>query len=89
MLLSNPPATNTSPFPRRVAVWLSRAVAMLPAEDHVFVAGSYSSAEATSPSGKLSPPATRTLPFPRRVAVWNERSSAMGAATNHLFMAGS
>src|SRR4029077_3375441 len=59
--LLTPPATNTSPFGRSVAVWLERAVVMLPLITHWPVAGLYSSA-----LGKivvLPPPATSTWPF--------------------------
>src|SRR5438552_2632252 len=79
---SNPPATRTSPFPRRVAVWKYRAWAIDAAGDHVLVAGSYSSADASA--AELSnPPATRTSPFGRSVAVWRLLAWAMLPAEDH------
>src|SRR6266705_3255896 len=75
-----PPATRTLPLGRSVAVWYARDWARLAAGDHVFVVGSYNSAEAVSVELASSPPATRTSPFPRRVAVKNPLGVLMEAA---------
>src|SRR3954471_11575467 len=56
-----PPATSTLPVDRRVALCSPRAVASVPAADHVFIAGSYSSALATAPPEPI-PPVISTLP---------------------------
>src|SRR6266568_706329 len=88
LAVTNEPATRTLPFPRRVAVAPSCPLRMLAALSHVFVAGSYSSAEAR-PVESARPPTTRTLPFPRRVAVWLNRAWAMLAAGDHVFVVGS
>src|SRR6266516_555258 len=64
---------------------------MLPVGVHVFVAGSYSSAEARYAGGlgPKSPPATRTLPLGRRMAAGSLRSWPMLAAGDQPFVAGS
>ena len=61
------PTTKTLPLVSSVAVWSKRATVMLPVEEKVPVAGSYSSAE------KVPPPATKTLTLVSSVAVWLER----------------
>src|SRR5438105_2922104 len=59
---------------------------MLAAGAHVFVVGSYSSADARTLL--LIPPATRTSPLGRSVAVCFARATAMLAAGDHVFVAG-
>ena len=74
--LTLPPATRTWPVGRRMAVWLSRAVAIPPVSLQVPVLGSYNSAEARVPAMPVCPPVTRTLPLGSGVAVWPIRAAA-------------
>src|SRR5450759_3810917 len=74
--LPTPPAASTSPFGRSVAVWLPRAVVMLPLTAHLPVAGLYSSALVREPVA-LPPPATSISPFASSVAVWPARAVVM------------
>jgi hypothetical protein len=73
---ADPPATRTRPSARQVIEKSSRAVAMLPVDDHVLCVGSKSSAVATSPAPAL-PPATRTLPLARVQAPNKRRADAI------------
>src|SRR4051812_36580282 len=82
-----PPTIRTVPFPRRVAVWASRAVVMAGAAVQVLVDGSYSSALLNQPL--LLPPAIRTLPLPSSVAVWPLRPVAMEPADDQMLLIGS
>ncbi len=65
-----PPATSTLPLLSNVAVWLERAVVMLPVRVNVPVVGSYNSLVAIGmPLPLPLPPATSTLPLLSNVAV--------------------
>src|SRR5262245_36795996 len=68
---------------------------MLPVDDHVPVAGSYSSADVRNTSGGpsgavvLSPPATSTLPSARSVAVCPKRGTDLLPVTDQVRLGGS
>src|SRR5437867_6455408 len=84
-----PPATRILPSRRRVVVnVLARAVPRLPVLLHVPVAGSYSSAEASTVVPSWRPPATKTLPAfgpdVRSVAVCVARGVAMAPVPRHV-----
>src|SRR3989442_1786815 len=89
-LLALPPATSTLPFESSVAVWLSRAPAMVPVVDQVPEAGSYNSAPAKDPPpDAVSPPVTSTLPLDSNVAVWPMRRIDIEPVYDHMLVAGS
>nr|WP_232537530.1 hypothetical protein [Cystobacter fuscus] len=75
-----PPATSTLPDGSNVAVssLRPRPEAKPPAELHVLVAGSYTTAVASRPV-VFSPPTTSTCPDGSRVAVCACRATGMGA----------
>src|SRR6266542_1216641 len=88
---SPPPATRTLPSGSSVAVWSARGRAMLAAADQLFVAGSYSWAEALEmdPPTAFSPPTTSTFPSGSSVAVWSARGNTMSPAEDQESVAGS
>ena len=59
-----PPAVNTLPLPRRVAVCHQRSAFKSPTRENTFVCGSYISAHRES----LDPPVIKTLPLASKVA---------------------
>src|SRR4029077_13495588 len=77
----------------RTASCLARAVDIDGANDQSFVAGSYSSALAsTLPETSLnawSPPTTRTRPSGNNVAVWKERGVCMLEICDQVLVSGS
>src|SRR5215216_487192 len=80
-----PPAINTLPSLRGVAVWVSRALAMAPVGKKAPADGSYSSAVARLPANQhpdpeqlsVSPPAARIVPSGRSVSECHTRRAAM------------
>src|ERR1041385_6201137 len=78
-----PPAMTTSPEGSTVAVWLTRAVAILPVLENALVAGSYNSAVANAlvrlhpDIHTILPPAMRTRPSLSSDAVWSTRAVDM------------
>src|SRR6266571_745376 len=68
-----PPATSTRPSTRRAMAGLLRATCMLPVVVHCPLAGSNSSADATSVD-PFTPPATSTRPSPSRTATCAQRA---------------
>ncbi len=82
---SVPPASRTEPSFSKVAVWCSRALAMLPGVAvNVFVIGSYNSAELRAelvPPESSSPPERSTLPPFNSKAEWKMRGAVIAPDT--------